>query len=283
MQLCLNTSCFCSPFEASAVPLADKIRIAAAAGYTHLEMWNNELTEFEQRGGSLRDVRTMLDDHGLSVPSVITLVQWMESEGAEHAKVLDECRRRMAQAAAVGSPRIVATPPAARQPEFFHLDLDRAAERYRELLEIGAEFGVAPTMEFLGFVGSVYLLEQAWAIVELADHPDAAIVLDPFHLWRGGSGFRRVIAIPAARVGICHFNDAPATQPPRFSQVDADRLYPGDGDLPLVQMLRDLASNGYDGPLSLELFRPEYWALPPEENIRRGMDKTRRVLEAAGL
>lgn len=283
MQLCLNTSCFCSPFEDSAVPLAEKIRLTAACGYTQIELWSNELTELERRGGSLSEVKRRLDDAGLTVPSVITLVGWMDAEGEQHTAVLEECRRRMAQAAAVGSPRIVATPANLRQPTWFHLDLDHAAARYRELLELGEDLGVKPTMEFLGFCSSVYELEQAQAIVELADHPDAALVLDPFHLWRGGSGFGRVAAVPASQIGICHFNDAPADSPPRFEQLDADRVYPGDGDLPLVDLLKTIVANGYDGALSLELFRPAYWAMPVEENIRSGMAKTKEVLDAAGL
>ncbi|MBI2299519.1 MAG: sugar phosphate isomerase/epimerase [Armatimonadetes bacterium] len=170
-----------------------------------------------------------------------------------------------------------------RQPDWFQRDMDLAAARYRELLELGAEFGVDPAMEFLGFVSSVYLLEVAWSIVTLCDHPRATLVLDPFHLWRGGSGFGLVKHIPAERIAVCHFNDAPASGPPRFEQGDADRVYPGDGCLPLAKMLRELHDNGYRGALSLELFNPGYWATPPAENLRTGMAKTRAVLAAAGL
>jgi sugar phosphate isomerase/epimerase len=161
--------------------------------------------------------------------------------------------------------------------------LDQGAERYRELLELGESVGVLPAMEFLGFVSSVYLLEQAWSIVKLADHPKGTLVLDPFHLWRGGSGFALVGELPAERIAVCHFNDAPADDPPRFEQLDHDRVYPGDGCLPLAQMLRTLADNGYAGALSLELFNPGYWSQPPEQNLRTGLAKTKAVLAAAGL
>ena len=196
MQLCLNTSGFCSPFTASAIPLPEKIRLTAAAGYQLIELWINELDEYVAAGGSLATVKAMLDDAGLSVPSVITLFGWMEASDADFPRVLDEARRRMDVAAAVGSPHIVATPAVERQPAFWYLDLDATAARYRDLLVAGESCGVAPMMEFLGFVGSVYLLEQAQAVVELADHPAASLVLDPFHLWRGGSGFGRIGLVP---------------------------------------------------------------------------------------
>ncbi|MCC7492240.1 MAG: sugar phosphate isomerase/epimerase [Fimbriimonadaceae bacterium] len=281
MQLCLNTSCFCSPFVESTVPLATKVAVAAEAGYTHLEMWIKELDDHVAAGGSLAEVKALLDDHGLTCPSVITLFGW--SAAGVGAAELAECRRRMEVARAVGSQRIVATPSGPRQPEFGSVDLDDVAARYRALLELGDSLGIWPMMEFLGFFGSIYALEQAQAVVELADHPQATLVLDPFHLWRGGSGFNRVAQVPAAQIGICHFNDAPASDPPRFEQLDADRVYPGQGCLPLVALLRTLVAAGYQGPLSLELFNPGYWALPVAENIARGLAATRQVLAAAGL
>jgi sugar phosphate isomerase/epimerase len=282
MQLCVNTSTFAKP-GSSAVPLTEEIRLAAALGCTHIELWSVELTAWTDSGRDLAELKKILDDAGLKVPSVISLLGWMDGSGSEHAAALDKCKRQMEQAAAVGAPRIVATPSIVIGAATCDFDLDLAAARYRELLEMGADFDVWPMMEFLGFVRSVYLLEQAVAIAELADHPEATVVLDPFHLWRGGSGFNRLGGLTAQQIGICHFNDAPADHPPRFQQGDEDRVYPGDGVLPLVDMVRTLHGLGYRGPLSLELFNPSYWALPPEENLRRGLDATRAVLAAAGL
>lgn len=281
MELCLNTSCFCNPFEPPAITLPEKLRIAAEVGYRELELWVAELDAHVAGGADLEGLKRDLDKAGLTVRSMIGLRGWMESAGDDHAEVLAECRRRMEIASELGCPNIVASPPAVRQPEFYHLDFDHAAARYRELIALGEPLGVVPMVEFLGFSSSIYQLEQAETIVKLADHPKACLVLDPFHLWRGGSSFKRVGSLDPTRIGICHFNDAPTEHPPRFQQVDADRVYPGEGDLPLVQMLRDLRAAGYQGSLSLELFSPDHWALPAEKNIRQGWELTHRVLEQA--
>lgn len=276
MQLCVNTSTFGDPGDAR-FSVADKVRIAAETGFTHIEVWNSELTAWTNAGHTLAELRTIIADAGLAVPSVISLLGWMEGE------LPDEVKRRMEQAAELGAPKIVATPTIAREDEPYHFNLDLAASSYHALLDFGATLGIVPIMEFLGFVRSVHLLEQCEAIVELADHPDACLVLDPFHLWRGGSGFGRLGSLDAGRIGICHFNDAPADNPPRFEQGDADRVYPGDGCLPLPAMLATLDRIGYAGPLSLELFNRGYWALDPRENLRRGMESVQRSLAAAGL
>ena len=158
VQYALNTSTI------RPASLMEKIRIAGQIGYQGIELWNDDLTAHEQQGGSLADVRQALADHGLAVPTIIALHGWLGAEGAARAQALEEVRRRMAQAVAVGAEFIVASPP------LDSCDLSRGGADYRELLEIGKEIGVRPAMEYLGFVQSVYTIDQAWQIAEDADH-----------------------------------------------------------------------------------------------------------------
>jgi 2-keto-myo-inositol isomerase len=268
--LCLNTSTI------RPASLPEKIAIAAEAGYTAAELWSDDLTQFEKQGRPLSEVKQRFGDAGLKVPSVIALFDWMQSEGADKEAAFGEARRRMEQAASLGAPHIVASPV----PDTPHIDLGRAAARYRELLELGSQVGVTPAMEFLGFFRNVYQLEQAVAIAQQAGHPEACIVLDPFHLYRGGSGFGGIKLLKDVKISICHFNDAPAT-PSQFEQTDAHRVYPGDGVLPLAQMLRDLASTGYSGFLSVELFNESYWQQDLRRVARAAREKTQSIISAA--
>jgi sugar phosphate isomerase/epimerase len=268
--LCLNTSTI------RPASLPEKIAIAAEAGYTAVELWSDDLTQFEKQGRPLSEVKQRFGDAGLKVPSVIALFDWMQSEGADKEAAFGEARRRMEQAASLGAPHIVASPV----PDTPHIDLGRAAARYRELLELGSQVGVTPAMEFLGFFRNVYQLEQAVAIAQQAGHPEACIVLDPFHLYRGGSGFGGIKLLKDVKISICHFNDAPAT-PSKFEQTDAHRVYPGDGILPLAQMLRDLASIGYSGFLSIELFNESYWQQDLRTVAGAAREKTQSIILAA--
>lgn len=267
--LCLNTSTI------RPASLLDKITIAAEAGYSAIELWNDDLTEFEAQGGSLAEIRQRLCDTNLKVSSVIAVFNWMQSEGQQKMAAFSEALRRLEQAASVDAPRIVASPV----PDFPNVDIGRAAARYRELLELGEGVGVMPSMEFLGFHRNVYQLEQAVAIARQADHPGASIVLDPFHLYRGGSGFGGVKFLKDVKISICHFNDAPAA-PRQFEQGDSDRIYPGDGILPLQQMLQDVERIGYGGYVSVELFNPSYWRAGLREVARRAKEKTESIISA---
>src|SRR6476469_967019 len=53
--------------------LADKIKIAAQAGYDGIEPWDGELEEYEKNGGSLKELGLEIKRLGLKVPSVIGL------------------------------------------------------------------------------------------------------------------------------------------------------------------------------------------------------------------
>ena len=46
--------------------LMDKIRIAGETGYEAIELWNDDLTAYEEQHGSLADVKRALDDYGLA-------------------------------------------------------------------------------------------------------------------------------------------------------------------------------------------------------------------------
>ena len=264
-QLGLNTSTI------RPAGLMDKIRIAAETGYSAIELWNDDLTAHEEQGGSLADVKKALDDYGLSVPTVIALHGWLNTTGTEHQEAIEEAKRRMAQAAAVGSTYIISSPP--REVA----DLQLGGENYRELLELGREFGVKPAMEFLGFVDGINQVKHAWEVMEVADHPDSTIVLDPFHIYRGGGEIEDMEGIPGEKIAVFHFNDAPA-EPARAEQSDADRVYPGDGILDLGKMISILKDAGYAGVISLELFNPNYWEQDPAEVARIGLEKTKSVL-----
>jgi len=129
-------------------------------------------------------------------------------------------------------------------------------------------------LEFLGFVQSVYTIDQAWQIAEDADHPDAAIVMDLFHILQGGGPVESIAQVPGDRVAIWHWNDVPADKPVA-EQTDADRVLPGDRVGPLPQIGRLALERGYAGFVSLELFNPALWERDPEEVARLGLEKMR--------
>lgn len=268
-ELCLNASTI------QPTPVDEKIRIAGVAGYESIELWNDDLTDWERRGGRLSELKRMLDDHNLAVPDVVHLSGWMDAvEPDFETGLLDKARRLMEQGMAVGASRIIAGPARGR------VDLLRAADRYCQLIELGREVGCLPALEFLGFVDHVNNVDVLMEIVTLADHPDTTVVMDAFHIYRGGGRDEDILKVPGSQVAMFHIDDAPKTDRNRETLADGDRVYPGDGILNLPKMLEMLASQGFSGPVSLELFNECLWRQDPGEVARVGVEKVRRLIES---
>ena len=272
MISCLNTSTI------RPAPLMDKIDAAAAAGFQAVELWNEDVTVYVEGGGSLQDVKDRLTQRGLTVPSMIAIMGFVGNETPSRDERLREARRRMQQAKDLGSPFIVASPPMGRA------DLAQCGRDYAELLQIGREVGIRPAMEFLGFVEHVNSIATAREIMERSGDPSATIVIDWFHMVRG-DGRETIMedlrALQGEQIAIVHLDDVPYRKP--FSEMtDGDRVYPGDGDIPIDDLFAVLAETGYDGPVSLELFNPELWAQDPYQVAKTGYEKSRRWFGSGG-
>lgn len=265
-RYCLNSSTI------RPAPILQKIAVAAEAGYEGIELWHDDIDKHLAGGGKLADIQQALQETGLAVPTTIYVKGWFETAGREHEQALAECRRRFEQAAAVGARHVIAGPPLGKA------DVEQGAKNYRELLEIGLAYGVRPAMEFLGFVEQYNTIESALEVMRKSGHPEATIVLDPFHVFRGGGSMEAISQLRAGQVAISHFNDTPAV-PPREIQHDKDRVLPGDGHLDLARYLSLLSGTGYRGFLSLELFSESLWSCPPREVARIGLEKMRAVAE----
>lgn len=254
------------------LPITKVIDLVAAAGYRSIEPWIRELDEHVKAGGSLEDLGKQLRDRGLRVDSAIGFFDWIVDDPARRKKGLEEARRNLEMVQKIGGRRLAAPPAGATDRT--DLNLDRAAERYRALLELGRGFGVVPQVEVWGFSKAVGRLSEATYIAVQADHPNACVLPDVYHLYKGGSGFGGLRLLSPEAVHVIHVNDYPAS-PGRDKINDSDRVYPGDGVAPYQNILPDLYKAGFRGTLSVELFNKTYYADDPAIVLKTALEKLR--------
>jgi len=271
---CFNTS----TIRGQNLALDKEIEIAAKAGYRAIEPWVHKIHEYAGAGGNLKDLRKRIADLGLTVEGAISFFQWIIDDDAKRAKGFEEAKRDMDILAQIGGKRIAAPPAGAtREPG---LDLMKAAERYRELLELGDKTGVVPQIELWGFSKNMHRLGQCMFVVIESGHPKACFLPDVYHIYKGGSDFTGLKQLSAHAVQVLHMNDYPA-DPPRDRIGDRDRVMPGDGIAPLTQILRDLCAAGNRAVLSLELFNPDYWKQDPLDVAKIGLTKMKAAVNKA--
>jgi 2-keto-myo-inositol isomerase len=267
-----------STIRGQKLSVTEQVDLAAKAGYDAIEPWIGELRQYQQSGGSVGDLRKRIADHGLKVPSAIGFAEWIVNDDQRRAAGLEQARKDMELVRAIGGTHIAA-PPAGATKET-NLSLLTAAERYRTLLEIGDSLGVIPQLELWGPSAVLSKLSETVYVAAESRHRQACLLLDVYHLYKGGSEFTGLRLLSAAALNCLHFNDYEAT-PPRESIRDADRVYPGDGIAPLTQIVRDLVANGFNGNLSLELFNQQYWKEDAAAVARIGLAKMKDVVAKA--
>lgn len=271
-RFCLNTA----TIRGQKLGIVKEVEVAAKAGYDALEPWIDSLQEFVDHGGSLKDLRQRLIDGGLTVESAIGFPEWLAEDEARRAKGMERAKREMDLVAQIGGKRFAAPPAGATGlPK---LDPLQAAERYRSLLEVGTQIGIVPQLELWGSSQNLNRLgECVWVAMETG-HPQACVLADVFHLYKGGSDFHGIRLLGPETVQVLHVNDYPA-EPPRQKIDDSYRVFPGDGVAPVRELLRILHQTGGQKVLSLELFNRKYWAEDPLEVAKAGVAKMRAVTE----
>ncbi len=271
--LCMNTSTI------RPASLEDKIKVTAEAGWDAIEPWVGDLANYEKAGGDLKALGAQIRDRGLFVPNVIGLWDCMPATPEAFEESLAATRNRMRMCAAIGSEHVAAIPA----PDRADFDLPWATHCYRELMKIGREeFGIKVAFEFVGFFKGIHRLGQACGVALDTNDENACLVADTFHIFRGDSGFNGLKLIQGDLIANFHWNDVPGDVP-REQQGDKDRLYPGDGILPLSQILKDLYAIGYRRTLSLEIFKREYWEQDPKTVSETGLRKMQECIAKAGV
>lgn len=253
-----------------------ELEVASQAGYKSVEIWINTLQDYLKTGGTLSDARKIITDLGLKVEDAIGFAPWIVDDEATRGKALEQLKMEMDQLAQIGCPRVAAPPMGATTGSA--LDLARVAERYRTILELGDKTGVVPHLEMWGFSKNLSRVGEILYVSAEAAHPSARVLMDVYHLHKGGSGMKSVRNVGKPLVEIFHINDYPKT-PPRESITDADRVYAGDGIAPLKELLKDLKNPDRPVILSFEVFNKDYYAQDALLVAKTGLEKMKKVAE----
>lgn len=273
---CLNTS----TIRGAKLPLTEEIEVAAKAGFGAIEPWIEEIEAHVQSGGSLNDLRKQIEDGGLKVAGAVGFAEWIVSDSRRRVAGLERMRRDMDLVAQIGG-RFIASPAVgAQKPEDHRPELNEIAERYRAILELGERTGITPALELWGFSKTLSRLSEVIYCAAEAAHPGACLLLDSYHLYKGGSDFAAVHLLSGGALPVFHINDYPA-MPDRARIDDSNRVYPGDGVAPLGALFRTLDAIGFRGFLSVELFNPGYWQQPADAVAKTAIEKTRGAVRNA--
>jgi sugar phosphate isomerase/epimerase len=153
------------------------------------------------------------------------------------------------------------------------------SDLFAQFAELAGEYGLGVTLEPLAMF-ETSTLAQARDIIRTA-RVDGGIVFDVFHLVRKGGTVADVRAIEPGLIRYIQLCDGVASvASPEAMRYEAsyERLYPGDGVFPLVELLRDAPTNiawGIEAPSR----RRAESGMSAEMQAQEAMAAVRRVID----
>ena len=244
---------------------AEQVSIAAETGYQSvgLRLMNRPpAPEVWRDDAQLREAELRLDDTGITVLDCEIFWLLPETRVADYDGLLAAMQQLKARLLLVLS----------RDPE-----LQRGFDNFVELCEMAAPYGVLCCHEF-SKITPVENLFQTVDIVKRSGQSNARVLVDSLHLSRSGGKPADVASVDPALFEYAQLCDAPAAIPDmdRMRLEPGDRMLPGQGALPLVDLVRALPA---DLPLAVEAPVKQLEQLPPSERAWMAMEGLKSILE----
>ncbi len=270
MQPALAQVCsLSSPFDQDLVEYA-------AGKCPAVEVWLTKLENFVQSQG-LDAVRRLVDEQHLQLPVGSYQGGILASQGEARREAWELFRRRLALCRDVGIPTLVVAADIVGPLE--QQLVDRVMVSLRQAAAEAEAYGVRLAIEFQASAAFMNNLQTAAAVLAELNLPQLGICLDTFHWYVGPSKLEDLGYLSPANlfhVQLCDLADVP-----REFAADAQRILPGEGDLPIAPIVEHLQRIGYTGHVSVELMNPQLWQVPPRQLGEIAITALRRVLGQA--
>jgi 2-keto-myo-inositol isomerase len=236
----------------------------AKAGIKAVEPDLNKVREFAQQESPAK-AKQLLDDLGLKAVSSSNQL-FLPEPGEQRAKAIEDLKWKVELAQQIGADRLVC--PSAGAGMYTADDYKKGVDNMREAAEIAKPHGITLMLEFARTSRFAQCLPTALKLVRECNHPNFRVMMDTWHFWGGTSKFEDLDLLRDGELAHLHFEDVPA-EPIRELQQQANRVYPGEGIVPLRRIVELLKKKKYSGPTSLEMFNPAIQSADPYEVAKR--------------
>ena len=235
-----------------------------AAGVSSIGVWRRKLSDFgEERGVEL------LRDSDLAVSSFWSAGGFTGSDGQTFREAVDDALDALRLAAQVRAGCLVVVSGARAGHTLSHARR-LICDALRELGDTAAHSGLAIALQPMhrrpvkrwSMLNS---LDAALDALSYCDHPHVGLVFDAFHLWQEPELYRRIPDV-VPWIKLVALSDAHSAASHSLSLGDEDRCIPGQGVLPLAEIVAALEVGGYRGAYDVQLqgercWRSDYGAL----------------------
>ena len=262
------------------------VTAAAAGRFTSLAIAPNTVRDARASGLSFRDIRRIAEDAGTPLSNLDSLTDWapIRTPSNIDRELWDRYQFTVEEAlemcAELGLRSILAVGGYDKDA----VPLNALIDGFGRLCDKAAAIGVRVDLEFMPFWG-LPDLAAAWAIVGGAGRANSGITVDTWHFSKGNLDMELLKTLPDEKFVAVQVNDGQSRQISASLHEDTVRFrhFPGEGNLPVVEILKVLWAKGHLRSIGPEVFSDEANAMSPEAAGKKCATTLRNVLEAAGI
>jgi sugar phosphate isomerase/epimerase len=243
--------------------LAEVVDACAREGVRSVSIWRHKLAETGV-GTAARLVR----DAGVQVSSLCRGGMFPALTAADRAAKIDDNRRAIDDAAAIGAEVLVLVCGAAPDRDIAgarQMVADGVAAIAPYAAERGVRLGIEPLHPaFAAERSCITTLREARMLAERVG-PTVGVVVDVYHVWWDPERTTEIARLgEGSRIAGYHVNDwlVPA------QNVLMNRGMMGDGVIELRRIRGEVEGAGYRGPIEVEIFNERIWGIPLDELVR---------------
>lgn len=245
----------------------------AGAGCESVEVWLTKLENYLHTH-TLKDVRYWLEKTRLSLPVASLQGGLLTSQGPGRQEAWNLLRQRLAlcRELTIGTIVIACDVP----PPLSQQAMERLQVSLLQVAQEAGQHGVRAALEFQANSAFGNNLQTAAALIAEVGSPHLGLCLDAFHFHVGPSKTEDLNYLTSQNlfhVQLCDLADVP-----RELARDADRILPGDGDIPLAAIVQRLYEINYQHCVSVELMNPQLWQIPALQLADAAMAAVGRLL-----
>lgn len=241
--------------------LAEAAAAYARASVPAITVWRQHLAP-EGLGTS----RRILDDAGLQVAGLCRGGFFPAETEAARQEAIDDNRRAIDEAAAIGAPLVVlvcGALPAVSLTESRKMITDGIAAVLDHAEAVGVKLAIEPLHPMYADTRSaVNTLAQANDMAEAIAHPSVGVAVDVYHLW-WDSSLENEISRAGKRIFAFHVCD---WRVPTRDMLN-DRGLMGEGCIDIKQIRAWVEGTGFAGPVEVEIFSNDYWSMDQIEYV----------------
>jgi 2-keto-myo-inositol isomerase len=251
------------------------VEASASAGFKGIEFRMPKLQAYAALNHSSTELKQLLKDHDVESVCLNSLEDFCHVPADDFDAVLHRAREFSTICRQTACKMFVCCPSPVPKNLSKAKALEMTADRLGKIAQVGEEQSVGVAFEFLGGA-SASTLQDAVQVVEASGASNVGLIIDTFHYYVSRSTMDALRDFPLERIWAVHFNDAEPG--PLETLTDEKRLLPGKGVIKLHEFVGWLKERGWDGWLSVELFREDYWKRDASEVAKESMESLKPYL-----